>query len=129
MKKYIKLLVFPVLFLVACSNQNDVSDDFENKVFYNVDDPQQYIMFFENALRIDPEESVKPYMTDQDLEDMTENYSDYEPQNYENIKVLETNDSTYEVIDSETEEVVFEFKMDNDSDKLITEDSEYLPLN
>lgn len=129
MKKYVKLLFLPCLLLVGCSGQKDVSEDFQNNVYYNVEDPQKQLVFSEDTLRIDAKETVKPYMTEQEMDDMKENYSDFEALEYDNIKVLETDDHSYEVFDSESDEVVFEFEIDSDSDKLIVGDTEYLPMN
>lgn len=129
MKNILAVFIFSVLVLVGCSSQSDVSEDFLSSAYYHVEDPGRQLAFFEESLYIGPKEIVKPHMTEKEMDEMRENYSDYEVLEFENIKVIEANDNTFEVVDAETDEVVFEFEIDSETGKLISGEDEFLPMN
>lgn len=112
MKKLLFILF--LFFLTGCSN--NVTDDFSGKVFNHTENPSRQISFIDDGVLISPAESIKPNMSDEDLEEVSNNAEDYEAREYQNIEIQEVSANEYEVI--EDNEKVFSFIYNEDNNTL-----------
>lgn len=114
-------LIFP-LFLAAC-NQASATDQFDNRVFYNTENPSQQLAFFDGGFLMYAEGNINPNMSAEDLEDAKENPSDFEEINLEEASVVEVSDGEYEVYDGDT--LVLTFNYNEDTNEITTNDQQF----
>ena len=123
------MVLLSPLFLLACSKNADVSEQFNNSVHYNVDQPDQEIVFYDGSLQVDPESPIKPFISKADLKEMQENSNIYETQIFEEVKVFNTENNTYEVVDQSSMDTILTFTYDEASQQLVWDDTVYSKMN
>lgn len=122
MKKSVLLIL--LLFLTGCAASNDVTEDFNGKVFNHSEETDRQVAFLDDQVIISPVEVVSPFMSEEDLNEATEEPEDYESQEFENIEIHHISNNEYEVI--QNDETVLNFVYDQDANTLEIDDNIYV---